>query len=302
MLGSYIKQDMKFFVAKVNLKEQAKLGFTYLRPIQVAFESPKFMLPIRLGMVNADGPQELFVFALTRKGRVETTNYRTVRLPSDMDLPVFVKDGVRRLLPGDVQPAGEEGGHAGGVPRVRLGHGLVRPVRGRPAVERGAARARRLLGGRGSAGSGPAGDRADAGAAAPGRRPRPSSSPGSTCATTPRTSPRTWCSRRPATARTSRAATSCATAGRGATTAPRRGSTASSCAQRGEHEAQTLATSPAGARRHPQEDEPGAGAEARRAQVVAEDVGELSVVTAPRWPARRRQGCGRRGRRAGWRR
>ena len=49
------------------------------------------MLPIRLGTVNANGPQELFVFALTRQGRVETTNYRTVRLPSGMDLPLFVK-------------------------------------------------------------------------------------------------------------------------------------------------------------------------------------------------------------------
>jgi hypothetical protein len=91
VLGSYIKQGMRFFVARVNLKEQAKLGFQYLRPIQVAYESPKFMLPIRLGTVNADGPQELFVYALTRKGRVETTNYRTVRLPSGMDLPVYVK-------------------------------------------------------------------------------------------------------------------------------------------------------------------------------------------------------------------
>ena len=91
VLGSYIKQGMRFFVAKVNLKEQAKLGFQYLRPLQVAYESPKFMLPIRLGTVNADGPQELFVYALTKKGRVETTNYRTVRLPSDMDLPLYVK-------------------------------------------------------------------------------------------------------------------------------------------------------------------------------------------------------------------
>jgi hypothetical protein len=49
------------------------------------------MLPIRLGTVNANGPQDLFVFALTRKGRVETTNYRTVRLPTGMDLPPFVK-------------------------------------------------------------------------------------------------------------------------------------------------------------------------------------------------------------------
>ena len=92
VLGSYIRQNMKFFVAKVNLKEQAKLGFSMLRPIQVAYESPKFMLPIRLGMVNADGPQELFVYALTRRGRVETTNYRTVKLPTGMDIPLFVKD------------------------------------------------------------------------------------------------------------------------------------------------------------------------------------------------------------------
>jgi hypothetical protein len=83
---------MRFFVAKVNLKEQAKLGFTYLRPLQVSFNTPKFMLPIRLGTVNANGPQELFVFALTRKGRVETTNYRTVRLPTGMDLPAYVKE------------------------------------------------------------------------------------------------------------------------------------------------------------------------------------------------------------------
>ena len=91
ILGSYLKQNMRFFVARVNLTEQAKLGFTYLRPLQVAYESPKFMLPIRLGMVNANGPQELYVYALTRGGRVETTNYRSVRLPSDLELPVFLK-------------------------------------------------------------------------------------------------------------------------------------------------------------------------------------------------------------------
>jgi Na+-translocating ferredoxin:NAD+ oxidoreductase RnfD subunit len=91
VLESYIRQNMRFFVAKVNLKERAKTGFSYLRPIQVAYESPKFMLPIRLGTVNADGPQELFVYALTKRGRVETTNYRTVRLATGTELPIFVK-------------------------------------------------------------------------------------------------------------------------------------------------------------------------------------------------------------------
>ena len=92
LLGAYLKQGMRFFVAKVNLAEQQRLGFSFLRPLQVAYESPKFMLPIRLGMVNADGPQELFLYALTRKGRVEATNYRTVKLPSDAEVPLFVKE------------------------------------------------------------------------------------------------------------------------------------------------------------------------------------------------------------------
>ena len=92
VIGTYLKQNMKFFVARVNLTEQAKLGYSYLRPIQVAYESPKFMLPIRLGTVNAAGPQELFIYAMSRKGRVETTNYRTVKLPSDMDVPLYVRE------------------------------------------------------------------------------------------------------------------------------------------------------------------------------------------------------------------
>lgn len=92
VLGSYIRQNMHFFVAKVNLGAQAQLGFNYLRPLQVAYESPKFMLPIRLGTVNANGAQELFVYVITANGRVETTNYRTVKLPSDVDVPLFVRN------------------------------------------------------------------------------------------------------------------------------------------------------------------------------------------------------------------
>lgn len=90
VVGSYLKQGMKFFVAKVNLERHDGSGF--LRPIQVAYEDEDFMLPIRLGTVNAEGKQELFVFTITRKGRVETTNYKTVKLPSNMDVPIFVKD------------------------------------------------------------------------------------------------------------------------------------------------------------------------------------------------------------------
>lgn len=92
VLKSYLKQGMRFFVAKVNLDRHTQMGFAQLRPLQIAFESPKFMLPIRLGTVNADGAQELFVYTLTHKGRVETTNYRTIRLPEAQEIPVYVKD------------------------------------------------------------------------------------------------------------------------------------------------------------------------------------------------------------------
>ncbi|MEO0998359.1 MAG: DUF2330 domain-containing protein, partial [Pseudomonadota bacterium] len=43
-----------------------------------------------LGTLNANGRQELYVYALTRSGRVETTNYRTVRIPSNVNVPDFV--------------------------------------------------------------------------------------------------------------------------------------------------------------------------------------------------------------------
>ena len=92
ILGSYIKQDLKFFLAKVNLEKQQSSGYTYLRPLQVAYESEKFMLPIRLGTLNANGPQDLILYTLTQNGRVETANYRTVKIPTGMNIPTYIKN------------------------------------------------------------------------------------------------------------------------------------------------------------------------------------------------------------------
>jgi hypothetical protein len=89
----YILQGMKFFVARVNLKAQARTGSSFLRPLQFSYDSEKFMLPMRLGMINATGPQDLIVYALSRRGRVESTNYRTVRMPANMSLPTYLRDG-----------------------------------------------------------------------------------------------------------------------------------------------------------------------------------------------------------------
>ncbi|MFT5752863.1 MAG: hypothetical protein ACI924_000063 [Flavobacterium sp.] len=91
VLEPYIKSKMNFFVVKVNLAEMKKLGRNELSPIQISFESEKFMLPIRLGMANANSAQDLIIYAFTKNGRVESTNYRTVKIPTDKNIPTFMR-------------------------------------------------------------------------------------------------------------------------------------------------------------------------------------------------------------------
>jgi hypothetical protein len=91
LLSPYIKQKLKFFVAKIDLKEFNKTGDKLLRPLQIAYRSPKFMLPIRLGMINSRGEQDLVVYILSPKGQAELTNYRTVKIPSGTEIPEYIK-------------------------------------------------------------------------------------------------------------------------------------------------------------------------------------------------------------------
>ncbi|MBC1241416.1 DUF2330 domain-containing protein [Nostoc sp. 2RC] len=92
LLKPYVRSSMKFFVAKVNLDKFEKSGYQFLRPLQISYQSPRFMLPIRLGMINATTEQDLIVYILSAEGQAEITNYRTVKIPSDANIPVFVKN------------------------------------------------------------------------------------------------------------------------------------------------------------------------------------------------------------------
>jgi hypothetical protein len=92
LLKPYIRSSMKFFVAKVNLEKFEQSGYQFLRPLQISYQSPKFMLPIRLGMINATTEQDLIIYILSPQGQAEITNYRTVKIPSDANVPLFVKD------------------------------------------------------------------------------------------------------------------------------------------------------------------------------------------------------------------
>lgn len=112
VIGSYIKQNMHFFVAKVNVKRLNELGRTYLQPLQVRYETAKFMLPLRLGTVNANGAQDLVVYALSRRGRVEAANYKTVKVPSDVDVPLFVASDFANVYKAAFErTADRQGGH-----------------------------------------------------------------------------------------------------------------------------------------------------------------------------------------------
>ena len=92
LLKPYIRQKMKFFVAKVNLGEFEKSGYQNLRPLMMAYEDSKFMLPIRLGTINSTSEQDLIVYVLSPKGQAGITNYRAVKVPSDAEIPVYVKN------------------------------------------------------------------------------------------------------------------------------------------------------------------------------------------------------------------
>ncbi|OZH53611.1 hypothetical protein AFK68_16485 [Hydrocoleum sp. CS-953] len=104
MLESYIQQGMKFFVTKVNLEAFQKQGYGFLRPVVLDYESDKFMLPIRLGTLNAVADQDLNVYILSRDTNkfAEVANYPTLLIPTDAksksnrvsgeELPEFIKD------------------------------------------------------------------------------------------------------------------------------------------------------------------------------------------------------------------
>ncbi|MEL6674857.1 MAG: DUF2330 domain-containing protein [Bacteroidota bacterium] len=90
LLEPYIKSGMNFFVVKVNKMAINQMQGKYLKPIQISYTSSRFMLPIRLGMANAEAPQDMLVYAFSKKGRIEASNYQTRNVPTNFDIPIPV--------------------------------------------------------------------------------------------------------------------------------------------------------------------------------------------------------------------
>ncbi len=90
-IEGYLNRKMKFILVKISLKEKVKSNFVFLRPIQIEFESPNFILPIPLTKTNDRFPQDVLIYLLTRQGRVEMTNFHNAPVPSQLDLPFYIE-------------------------------------------------------------------------------------------------------------------------------------------------------------------------------------------------------------------
>ena len=91
-LRPYVESGMKFFVAKVDpAKVTFVEGRAELSPLRFHYDSEEFNLPIRLGLANSSGTQDLIVTVLAPNQRYEVANYKNVTIPTNLD----VKDSVR---------------------------------------------------------------------------------------------------------------------------------------------------------------------------------------------------------------
>jgi hypothetical protein len=94
-LAPYIKEQQKFFVAKVDAKKVQKddKGVVTLSPLRFHYESADFRLPVRLGLLNAppptadgSGKQDIIVWVLSKDSRYEVANYPNVTIPTNIDV------------------------------------------------------------------------------------------------------------------------------------------------------------------------------------------------------------------------
>ena len=92
-LRPYVQSGMKFFVAKVNIKKvKAVGGRAVLSPLRMHYDAEDFVLPIRLGLANSAGVQDLIIHILAPEQRYEAANYDNVTIPTNLDVDESVRD------------------------------------------------------------------------------------------------------------------------------------------------------------------------------------------------------------------
>ena len=88
VLAAYIAQGQYFFVAKVD-PDKVKFvdGRAVLSPLRFHYDSEEFSLPVRLGLLNAKGTQDLIVHTLGVRQRYQVANYKNVTIPTNLVVP-----------------------------------------------------------------------------------------------------------------------------------------------------------------------------------------------------------------------
>ncbi|MEZ4459458.1 MAG: DUF2330 domain-containing protein [bacterium] len=104
-LAPYIASGKYFFVAKVDPKRARFAGkIAVLSPLRFNFTSDDFSLPIRLGMINADGEQDIIVFVLG-EDRYVPANYPHAPIPTNIVVKNTVRDQFAGFYEGLYQKA-----------------------------------------------------------------------------------------------------------------------------------------------------------------------------------------------------
>jgi len=93
VLAPYVAAGMKFFVAKVDTTRVTFNGDqAALSPLRFYYDTPEFSLPVRLGLLNSQGSQDLIVNILA-PGRYELANYPNVTVPTNIRVQNEVRNG-----------------------------------------------------------------------------------------------------------------------------------------------------------------------------------------------------------------
>ena len=93
ILRPYVQSGMKFFVAKVDVtKVRFEGGMAMLSPLRFSYDTDSFNLPVRLGLMNSAGTQDLIVHILARGQRYEVANYKNTTIPTNIDVAEAARD------------------------------------------------------------------------------------------------------------------------------------------------------------------------------------------------------------------
>lgn len=91
-LRPYVQAGSKFFVARVDSqKVKFENGMATLSPLRFSYDTETFTLPIRLGLINSKGAQDLIVHILAKDKRFEASNYPNVTIPTNLDVEESVR-------------------------------------------------------------------------------------------------------------------------------------------------------------------------------------------------------------------